>query len=123
VRRWKVSVVDEAQHLIEGAIRELDHERNRLEVALRELSRDGARRRRRRRKGARKGAAKKRRRRKTSKRADQALKLVEKEPGITASEIAKKMRIKPNYLYRVLAGLEKEKRVKKKGREYFPGKP
>ena len=32
------------------------------------------------------------------------------------------MKIKPNYLYRVLADLEKEKRVSKKGRKYFPTK-
>ncbi len=30
------------------------------------------------------------------------------------------MKIKPNYLYRVLGDLEKEKRVKKKGRQYYP---
>ena len=48
--------------------------------------------------------------------------LVEGSPGISASEIAKSMKIKPNYLYRVLGDLEKEGRVKKKGRKYFPGK-
>ena len=31
------------------------------------------------------------------------------------------MKIKPNYLYRVLGDLEKEGRVKKKGRKYYPG--
>jgi DNA-binding MarR family transcriptional regulator len=46
--------------------------------------------------------------------------MIQKKPGITASEIAKKMGVKPNYLYRVLAGLEKDKRVKKKGRKYLP---
>ncbi len=30
------------------------------------------------------------------------------------------MKIKPNYLYRVLGDLEKEGRVKKKGRQYYP---
>jgi DNA-binding MarR family transcriptional regulator len=44
--------------------------------------------------------------------------LIQKKPGITASEIAKTMKIKPNYLYRVLSDLEKQKRVKKKGRTY-----
>jgi len=48
--------------------------------------------------------------------------LVEKNPGISASEIAKQMKIKPNYLYRVLGELEKEGRVKKKGRAYHPAK-
>ncbi len=46
------------------------------------------------------------------------MKLVADNPGISASEIAKKMKIKPNYLYRVLGDLEKEGRVKKKGRNY-----
>ena len=32
------------------------------------------------------------------------------------------MKIKPNYLYRVLGEMEKEGRVTKKGREYHPGK-
>ena len=48
--------------------------------------------------------------------------LVEDKPGISASEIAKQMKIKPNYLYRVLGELEKEGRVKKKGRQYQPAK-
>jgi DNA-binding IscR family transcriptional regulator len=46
------------------------------------------------------------------------VKLIKANPGITASEIAKKMRIKPNYLYRVLGDLQKEKRVKRSGRSY-----
>ena len=59
-----------------------------------------------------------RRRRRGGTRADQAVALIQKNPGITASEIAKTMKIKPNYLYRVLGDLEKEGRVKKKGRTY-----
>ena len=49
------------------------------------------------------------------------MKLVEQNPGISASDIAKSMKIKPNYLYRVLSDLEKEGRVKKDGRNYNPG--
>ncbi|HVY78686.1 MAG TPA: hypothetical protein VG898_09300 [Solirubrobacterales bacterium] len=67
-----------------------------------------------------KPATRKRRRRRGGTRADQAVKLVEQAPGISASEIAKQMKIKPNYLYRVLGELEKEGRVTKKGREYHP---
>ena len=37
-----------------------------------------------------------------------------------ASDVAKQMKIKPNYLYRVLGDLEKEGRVKKDGRNYHP---
>ena len=46
------------------------------------------------------------------------MKLVAANPGISASEIAEQMKIKPNYLYRVLAELEKEGKVRKDGRAY-----
>ncbi len=71
---------------------------------------------------ARKAAAPKKRRRRKGTRADQAVALVEGSPGISASDIAKQMKIKPNYLYRVLGDMEKEGRVKKKGRQYYPAK-
>ncbi len=48
------------------------------------------------------------------------MKLVTENPGISASEIAKQMKIKPNYLYRVLADLEQQGRVRKDGRAYHP---
>jgi DNA-binding IscR family transcriptional regulator len=66
-------------------------------------------------------APRKRRKRRGGNRADQAVKLIEKSPGISASDVAETMKIKPNYLYRVLGDLEKEGRVKKQGRKYFPG--
>lgn len=69
-----------------------------------------------------KPAARKRRRRRGGTRADQAVKVVEQNPGLSASEIAKEMKVKPNYLYRVLGELEKDGRVTKKGREYRPAK-
>jgi hypothetical protein len=128
-------VLDEARDLVMRRLSELDDERKRLERALAELGgrvtgRPSRRRRGRpgrpRKKGtAKRGKAKKStapRRRRKGTRADQAVKLVNDKPGISASEIAKTMRIKPNYLYRVLGDLEKEKRVKKKGRKYFPAK-
>jgi hypothetical protein len=62
------------------------------------------------------------RRRRGGTRADQAVSLVEANPGISASEIAKSMKIKPNYLYRVLGELEQEGRVTKKGRQYHSTK-
>jgi ribosomal protein S25 len=116
--------------MVKRRIAELDDERKRLERALAELGEKvTGRRPRRKRPGrprgsrskAKKAAAPKRRRR-SGTRADQAVALVQKNPGITASEIAKRMKIKPNYLYRVLGDLEKEGRVKKKGRQYQPGK-
>jgi predicted Rossmann fold nucleotide-binding protein DprA/Smf involved in DNA uptake len=67
------------------------------------------------------GAPRRRRKRRGGTRADQAVKLIEEQPGISASDVAKTMKIKPNYLYRVLGDLEKEGRVKKDGRQYYPG--
>jgi len=66
-------------------------------------------------------APRRRRKRRGGTRADQAVKLIEGQPGISASDVAKSMSIKPNYLYRVLGDLEKEGRVKKDGRQYYPG--
>jgi DNA invertase Pin-like site-specific DNA recombinase len=120
-------VLDEARDLVKRRLAELDDERKRLERALAELggkatgrvSRGPGRPRG---SGSKAGAPKKRRRRRKGTRADQAVALVEGNPGISASEIAKTMKIKPNYLYRVLGDMEKEGRVKKKGRQYFPSK-
>lgn len=119
-------VLDEARELLKKRLAELDEERKRLERALGELGgkvtgRSGRGPGRPRGSGAKRAAPKKRRRRKGT-RADQAVSLVESNPGISASDIAKQMKIKPNYLYRVLGDLEKEGRVKKKGRQYFPSK-
>lgn len=53
-------------------------------------------------------------------RAAQALQFVTGQPGITIPELAAKMNIKQNYLYRVLPGLEQEKKIKKQGRGWHP---
>ena len=129
------NALDEALDLVKRRLAELDEERQRLERALAELSgsvttprRPGRPR------GSGRGPGRppkaaasstttgprKRRRRRGGTRADQAVKLVVQNPGISASEIAKQMKIKPNYLYRVLGDMEKEGRVTKKGREYHP---
>ncbi|MGH3260650.1 MAG: hypothetical protein ACRDNS_01505 [Trebonia sp.] len=119
------NVLDEARDLLQKRLTELDDERHRLERALVNLT-DGKSTTRRR-PGRPRGSVSKptpttrrRRGRRGGTRADQAVKLVETSPGITASEIAKSMKIKPNYLYRVLGDLEKEGRIKKKGRQYNP---
>jgi hypothetical protein len=52
-------------------------------------------------------------------RAAQALSLVQAQPGITIPELATRMGIKQNYLYRVLPGLEQENKVQKKGRGWY----
>ncbi|HET8538179.1 MAG TPA: hypothetical protein VFL73_13475 [Solirubrobacteraceae bacterium] len=49
-------------------------------------------------------------------RGKQALELVRANPGITIPELADKMGIKQNYLYRVLPGLQKDGQVRKQGR-------
>jgi hypothetical protein len=56
----------------------------------------------------------------SGKRAQQALDLVAGQPGITIPELAKAMKIQPNYLYRVLPSLEQEGKVKKKDKGWFP---
>jgi DNA-binding IclR family transcriptional regulator len=131
------NVLDEAHDLVKKRLAELDEERKRLERALAELGGSAVTRRPGRPPGSGRGPGrppkaasaststaprKRRRRRRGGTRADQAVSLVEQNPGISASEIAKQMKIKPNYLYRVLGEMEKEGRVSKKGREYHPGK-
>jgi len=54
-------------------------------------------------------------------RAAQALSIVSEQPGVTIPELAARMGIKQNYLYRVLPGLEQEKKVAKQGRGWHPG--
>jgi hypothetical protein len=53
-------------------------------------------------------------------RAAQALSFVQGQPGITIPELAAKMDIKQNYLYRVLPGLQQEGKVSKRGRGWHP---
>ena len=112
--------VEDAAALIRERIKELDAERGQLERALASLTggREG-----RRGPGRPRGSSParqngRRRGRRRNTRSDQAVKLIKDNPGIGASEIAKRMKIKPNYLYRVLGDLQKEGRVKKDGRAY-----
>jgi predicted Rossmann fold nucleotide-binding protein DprA/Smf involved in DNA uptake len=119
------NVLDEARQLVMKRLADLDEERKRLERALAELGGKATRRAPGRPRGSAKASTastrtRKRRKRHGGTRADQAVSLIEKEPGISASDVAKTMKIKPNYLYRVLGDLEKEGRVKKQGRQYFP---
>jgi DNA invertase Pin-like site-specific DNA recombinase len=113
------SAVDQAASLLKDRIDELEGELSKLQRALANLT-DG--RQGRRGPGRPRGSATRstptRRRRRGGTRADQAVKLIKDNPGISASEIAKRMKIKPNYLYRVLGDLQKEGRVKKSGRKY-----
>jgi hypothetical protein len=71
--------------------------------------------------GTRRAAAtgtRRRRRRRGGTRREQALKLVSQNPGMTVGDLAGKMGIKQNYLYRVMGELTKEGAVKKRGRGF-----
>ena len=74
----------------------------------------------RRRRGSTTGTGRRGRPRGSGKRAQQALDLVAGQPGITIPELAKAMSIQPNYLYRVLPGLEHDGKVKKKDKGWYP---
>jgi MarR family len=54
------------------------------------------------------------RRRRTGTRADQALALIKQNPGITVSDIAKRMGIRQNYLYRVTQELQRRRLVRRR---------
>ncbi|HEX5592220.1 MAG TPA: hypothetical protein VFX35_02595 [Solirubrobacterales bacterium] len=129
------NVFDEARDALERSVRELREQLSQAEEALEKLGGKATRRVSGRGPGRRgpgrpKGstnkasggttAPRKRRKRRGGTRADQAVQLIESQPGISASDVAKTMKIKPNYLYRVLGDLEKEGRVKKDGRQYYP---
>ena len=46
--------------------------------------------------------------------------IISANPGISAGDVAKELKIKPNYVYRVMSELVADKKVKKKGRGYYP---
>jgi len=56
------------------------------------------------------------RQRGSGKRGAEAHAIISSQPGITIPEIAAKMGIQSNYLYRVLPGLQKERKVAKDGK-------
>ncbi len=122
---------DEARDALERTVKELRDQLTQAEEALEKLGGRATRRGPGRPKGTGRKASRgssakgtsaprRRRKRRGGTRADQAVKLIEGQPGISASDVAKAMKIKPNYLYRVLGDLEKEGRVKKDGRQYYP---
>ena len=66
------------------------------------------------------GSGRRGRPRGTGTRANQTLELVRAEPGITIPQLAERMGIKQNYLYRVLPALEQDGLVRKEGRGWHP---
>ena len=111
------NTVDKARALLEQRRNELQQELRQIENAISGLG--GRKRGPGRPRGSGGGG---RRRRRGGTRAEEAVKLITENPGIGVSELGKKMKLKaPNYLYRVLPDLEKEGRVRKRGRGYHPG--
>jgi hypothetical protein len=113
--------LDEKRKEIDARLRELRplvEEYQRLEKAASALAGVGgtsAPARRRRSSSSRRG-----RPRGTGTRSKQALELVRTRPGITIGEMADAMKIKANYLYRVMPALEAEGQVKKRDRGWHP---
>jgi predicted Rossmann fold nucleotide-binding protein DprA/Smf involved in DNA uptake len=107
------ATTEKVRELLGTRLGELDEEKVRVERAREALGLNGTA-------PAPAGRPRKRRKRRGGTRSDQALELIAKTPGISASDIAKAMKIKPNYLYRLLGDLETEGRVKKDGRRYYP---
>lgn len=124
------SFVDSTTKEIEKRLSELRQEVSRLEAALVALAgtRRGpgrppgstTRRTRARRTGTARRATVRRGRRSGNTRANEALELVRQNPGITIPDVAKAMKIQPNYLYRVLPSLAKEGKIKKQGKGWHP---
>ncbi|HEX2396702.1 MAG TPA: winged helix-turn-helix transcriptional regulator [Solirubrobacteraceae bacterium] len=115
--------LDTARRDIESRLADLRDEVRRLESALAALTdrRAGSGRRR----AATRRAGDGRRRRRGRRagggtRAAQAERLVKTNPGITISELAKRMGITPNYLYRVMPQLEKDGKVRKRDKGWHP---
>jgi hypothetical protein len=120
--------LDEKRNEIDARLRELRplvDEFNRLEKAAAALAGVGGtsrttttRRRRTTTSGSRRG--RRGRPRGSGNRAKQALELVRARPGISISEMASAMKIKPNYLYRVMPTLESEGQVVKRDKGWHP---
>lgn len=122
------NTVDEARKLLEDRRAQLHEELKDLEKAISALggqssksAKPAASRTTGRRRGRPAGSTngRRRRRRKGGTRSEQAVKLLTDKPGLTASEIATDLGIKPNYMYRVLSDLQGEKQIRKDGRKYY----
>jgi predicted Rossmann fold nucleotide-binding protein DprA/Smf involved in DNA uptake len=117
--------LDEKRKEIDSRLKELRplvDEFNRLEEASRALAGVGGQTSARRRSGRRPAAGRRRRGRPrgSGTRSIQALELVKAKPGITIRELADSMKIKANYLYRVMPTLEQEGKVKRRNGGWHP---
>jgi hypothetical protein len=95
--------LDKARALVEKRLAEIEDERKELKKTLRSLGSSGKGR-----PGRPKGSGRRR-----GARSDQAVRLISANPGITISELGRKMQLKtPHYLYRLLPDLEKSGKVR-----------
>ena len=133
-------IIADARNAIEHRINQLDEERKRLEEALTALLQAGAhsagsavrqagQRGGRRKSTAKRGATATKPKRRSGSggsgkrgrkpiRAQQTLDLIRRNPGITIRELSQKMKITPNYLYRVVPKLQNDGLIKKSGKGY-----
>ena len=117
--------LDDKRKEIEARLKELRplvEEYSRLEKAAAALAgvTGGSPRRRAPAKGRRRTGGRRGRPRGSGKRALQAQELVTARPGITIPELADAMGIQANYLYRVMPGLQKDGKVRKRGKGWHP---
>jgi hypothetical protein len=121
--------LDEKREEIDARLRELRplvdefHRLEKASAALAEVGNGSRQSTTRRRRGPAASSGGRRRRgrpRGSGTRSVQALELVRARPGITISELAEAMKIKANYLYRVLPTLEAEGQVKKRDKGWHP---
>jgi hypothetical protein len=101
-------LVDE-YHRLEAAVQALDGVKTPTSAAPARRSRSTSTR-------SNAGSGRRGRPRGSGTRGKQALELVRANPGISIPELADKMGIKQNYLYRVLPGLQKDGMVRKEGK-------
>jgi CRP-like cAMP-binding protein len=124
-----MSVVDDVRKQITARLKELKplvDEYHQLEEMVRKLGDGGGSATARRTRTTRRARSTNGRRRRRGRprgsgtRSAQALALVQAKPGITIPEMGKEMGITPNYLYRVLPELQKDGKVKKRGKGWAP---
>ena len=119
-------MVDDVTRQIDARLAELREEMSRLEKARAALTGGSAPTRRassgrpRRRSSNGSGTGRRGRPKGSGTRARQALEIVQSQPGITIPELADKMGIKQNYLYRVMPTLAGEGQVTKKDKGWHP---
>jgi hypothetical protein len=118
--------LDEKRKEIDARLRELRplvdefHRLEKASAALAEVGNGSSAGTRRRRSHAPSGGRRRGRPRGSGSRSVQALELVKARPGITITELADAMKIKANYLYRVMPTLEADGKVVKRDKGWHP---